>query len=344
MTQAAPSTGVTADPMSTSRSSRTDALLRIEDLRVTIPTRRGEVYAVRNASFQVGRGEKIAILGESGSGKSLTVTSIIGLQPPTAQVSGRAVLDGDEVDLSDRRAVHGTLLRDMSIVFQDSLSSLNPTQRIGTQLLEVLLVRGQRGKEAWTRCVDMLRYVGVSEQERRMRNYPHELSGGMRQRVMIAMALLAEPKLLIADEPTTALDTTIQAQVIDLIQRIQTETSMSLIMITHDVALAAEVCDRALVMYGGYVVEDVPMSELASDDRHPYTKALLSAMPTLDADRDHALTSIKGEPPSATTVFEGCPFAPRCAEVVDGCRTELPSLVEIRPGTLVRCRERTGVS
>lgn len=323
-------------------SSADETLLAVENLRVTIPTRRGEVYAVRDASFRVSRGEKIAILGESGSGKSITVTSLIGLQPPTAAVSGTATLDGTTVDLADARAVRNLLLRDMSIVFQDSQSSLNPTQRVGAQLLEALLVRGVRGKEAWSRCVDMLKYVGVSEQERRMRNYPHELSGGMRQRVMIAMALLAEPKVLIADEPTTALDTTIQAQVIDLIQRIQSETSMSLIMITHDVALAAEVCDRAVVMYGGYIVEDVPMSALTSDERHPYTKALLSAMPTLDADRSAALTSIKGEPPSATAVFDGCPFAARCAEVIDDCRHRMPSVRELESGGRIRCLVRTG--
>ena len=319
-----------------------DPLLSVDRVRVTIPTRRGEVYAVREASFRVARGEKIAILGESGSGKSLTVNSIVGLQPPTAEVAGSVTLDGTTVDLTDAKAVRNHLLRNMSLVFQDSQSSLNPTQRIGTQLLEVLLVRGVRGKSAWTRCVEMLNYVGVSEQQRRMRNYPHELSGGMRQRVMIAMALLAEPKVLIADEPTTALDTTIQAQVIDLIQRIQAETSMSLIMITHDVALAAEVCDRAVVMYGGYVVEDVPVASLASGDRHPYTQALLSAMPTLDADRDAVLSSIKGEPPSATTVFAGCPFAARCSEAVDECRDGLPPIREIESGHHTRCLLRGG--
>ncbi|MFN3257963.1 MAG: ABC transporter ATP-binding protein [Ilumatobacter sp.] len=315
-------------------------MLSVDDLRVTIPTRRGEVYAVRDASFTVAQGEKVAILGESGSGKSMTVTSLIGLQPPNAVVSGRVNLDGVEVDISNRTAVRRHLLSDMSIVFQDSQSSLNPTQRIGEQLEEVLEVRGVSGRRAWERCLEMLKFVGVSEQERRMRNYPHELSGGMRQRVMIAIALLAEPKVLIADEPTTALDTTIQAQVIDLIQRIQAETEMSLIMITHDVALAAEVCDRAVVMYGGYVVEDVPMSMLTGGDRHPYTKALLSAMPTLDAERAVALTSIKGEPPSATTRFAGCPFAERCYEVINDCREGLPAIREIRPRVHARCIRR----
>lgn len=312
-------------------------LLKVEGLKVSIPTRRGEVMAVRDVSFEVGRGEKVAILGESGSGKSMTVTSVIGLQTNTANVSGRAELDGVSVDLSSTRQVNDHLRRDISIVFQDSLSSLNPTQKIGTQLLEVLLLRSTRGKKAWERCVQTLKYVGVSDQERRMRSYPHQLSGGMRQRVMIAMALLADPKLLIADEPTTALDTTIEAQVIDLIQRIQKETGMSLVMITHDVALAAEFCDRALVMYGGYVVEDVPMSDLGGPSAHPYTKALLSAMPTLDADRATALTSIPGEPPSAMSTFAGCPFVARCSEVTEACHQGLPELRRVALRHQVRC-------
>jgi oligopeptide/dipeptide ABC transporter ATP-binding protein len=229
------------------------------------------------------------------------------------------------------------VLRESGVVFQDSLSSLNPIATIGAQLVERLTLRGWRKAAAWEAAATTLRHVGVADSEARMRAYPHELSGGMRQRVMITMALLAKPSLLVADEPTTALDATVQAQVIDLIRDVQAETGMSLMLITHDLAMAAEVCDRAVVMYAGYVVEDAPMAEILRRPRHPYAEALLGAMPRLDMRGDTPLDTIEGEPASPLGRFDGCPFMPRCRYATDACAAGVPALADIAADRRARC-------
>ena len=228
------------------------------------------------------------------------------------------------------------------VVFQDSLSALNPVIRIGDQLVERLTLRGWDRRKAADEAVRVLSYVGVPDPAARMKAYPHELSGGMRQRVMICMALLTKPSLLVADEPTTALDTTVQAQVIDLIRSIQDETGMALLLITHDIALAAEVCNRAIVMYAGYIVESGPIDDIIERPRHPYTRALLQAMPRLDSPRDQPLEAIRGEPPSAQQVFTHCPFKARCPEAIASCDNGVPDLVELGAARAVRCIRHDG--
>jgi oligopeptide transport system ATP-binding protein len=315
--------------------SSSDILLQLRDLNVRIPSGRGDIHAVRNVSFQIARGERVAILGESGSGKTVTALTLLGLKPPNAIARGSLYFDGRLTRFEDDRA--STVRPAAGIVFQDSLSSLNPIARIGTQLVEMLTLKGWAKKAAFVEATRMLGRVGVPDAQARMQAYPHELSGGMRQRVMITMALLSRPKLLVADEPTTALDTTVQAQVIDLIRSLQQETQMGLLLITHDLAMAAEVCDRAIVMYGGYVVEDLPMAQLLRAARHPYTRALLKAMPRLDSPRHLHLDAIDGEPPSPRTVFTACPFMPRCDYAGDDCARGVPELETPSADHKVRC-------
>lgn len=312
-------------------------LIQVRNLRVSFPHELGDVQAVRDVSFDVAQGERVAILGESGSGKTISVLSILGLQPANVKVSGAMTFQGNTVDLANHAEIVRTIRHSTGIVFQDSLTSLNPIARVGTQLVEALTLRGWKRGLAFAEAIRMLGQVGISDAEARMRAYPHELSGGMRQRVMITMALLAKPSLLIADEPTTALDVTIQAQVIDLIRSVQAANKMGLILITHDLALAAEVCDRALVMYAGYVVEDVPMSELLRRPRHPYARALLRAIPRLDRPRTLPLQAIDGEPPSPRQHFAGCPFAPRCDEADSACSAGMPPVESVSSTHAVRC-------
>jgi oligopeptide/dipeptide ABC transporter ATP-binding protein len=312
-------------------------LLDVRDLRVVIPSRLGDVQAVRNVSFRIERGERVAILGESGCGKTMTALSLLGLQPSHARISGTIAFDGHELDPSAAQDIERTIRKRTGIVFQDSLSSLNPVARIGTQLMETLLLRGVPRAQADEQAVRMLAHVGMPDPEARMRNFPHELSGGMRQRVMISMALLARPALLVADEPTTALDMTVQAQVVDLIRTVQTETGMALLLITHDLAMAAELCDRAVVMYAGYVVEDLPMRRLLRGPSHPYARALLGAMPRLDTPRDARLQSIDGELPSARESFVACPFLPRCGLAADQCARGVPPVDRMADAHSVRC-------
>jgi peptide/nickel transport system ATP-binding protein len=312
-------------------------LLQVRDLRVTLPTARGDVHAVREASFAIEAGERVAVLGESGSGKTMTALSLLGLQPPTARVSGEVGFAGRRIDLAAGPDAARPVLEGAGVIFQDSSSSLNPIVRVGTQLAERLTLRGWSDRAARAEAVRVLRHVGVPDAEARMAAYPHQLSGGMRQRVMITMALLAKPALLIADEPTTALDTTVQAQVIDLIRAVQAETGMGLMLITHDLAMAAEVCDRAIVMYAGYVVEDVPMPVLLRRPGHPYSEALLGAMPRLDGSRDVPLASIEGDPASALDRYASCPFLPRCRYADADCGVRVPAMAALGEGHQARC-------
>ena len=323
-------------PVTDQISRNAEPLLQVRNLSVSIPRFGSTVHAVRDVSLKIGKGERVAILGESGSGKTMTALTLVGLQPSHARLAGTVTLADRTFGLAEPGyGVHAR--RHAAVVFQDSLSALNPIARIGTQLMEVLVLRGRSKRAAHEEAVMTLDKVGVPDARRRMDSYPHELSGGMRQRVMICMALLAKPSLLIADEPTTALDTTVQAQVIDLILELQAETNMGMMLITHDLAMAAEVCDRAVLMYAGYVVEDLPMADLRDLTRHPYTRALHGAMPRLNQPRDQELEAIDGEPPPGTTLFDACPFLPRCRSADDACRNGVPPLEKVGEAHHVRC-------
>ena len=304
-----------------------DPVLVVEGLTVTFPTGDGSIAPVRGISFSIGNGERIAIVGESGSGKSLTALSLAQLvpHPGTVRADRLEFVGRDLSDGSDPDNVVGT---SMAMVFQDTSTSLNPALRIGTQLSEVAEVHGGlRRTEARRRAVDRLREVRLSGPERRLRQFPHELSGGMRQRVMIAVGLMGEPRLIVADEPTSALDVTVQQQILRLLKDIGDDTGASCLLITHDIAVATEMCDRILVMYAGRIVEDIDASRLWEGPTHPYTRALLAAVPDMDTDRDVELASIPGRPPDPADLPTGCAFAPRCAFATDKCREDAPPLL-----------------
>jgi oligopeptide transport system ATP-binding protein len=302
-------------------------LLDVKNLKTQFRTREGAVKAVNGVSFQLAEGEAIGIVGESGSGKSVTSLSIMRLlpMPPAEIVDGEVLFQGrDLLDLSEAemRKVRGGQI---AMIFQDPISSLNPVMRIDAQLLEPLrLHRGLRGGEARRRARELMEAVGIPDAARRMRGYPHQFSGGMRQRVMIAIALAGDPKLLIADEPTTALDVTIQAQILELIGRLRRDLNTSVILITHDLGVVAGLADRILVMYAGHIAETAPTTELFANPRHPYTLGLLGSVPRLDAVRGSELVTIPGSPPDLLHPPQGCPFQPRCPFRIDKCKTYPP--------------------
>jgi oligopeptide/dipeptide ABC transporter ATP-binding protein len=303
-------------------------LLEVEDLRVHFPTREGLVKAVDGVSFSVSRGETLGVVGESGSGKSVTMLTVMGLVTRReARISGRAVFDG--VDLLElegdaMRKIRGSRI---GMIFQDPLTALNPVHKVGNQIAEVLRVhRGTAKREALEESVGLLEQVGIPRPRERAGQYPHEYSGGMRQRAMIAMALALQPDLLIADEPTTALDVTVQAQILELIRRIQDELGTAVLLITHDLGVVAEYCDRISVMYAGRVVEQGSDRDVFYHPRHPYTWGLLQSIARIDQDRDTPLRPIEGQPPSLIHVPSGCAFHPRCPHAMDVCRTEVPAL------------------
>jgi oligopeptide transport system ATP-binding protein len=304
-------------------------LLDVNNLTTRFKTKEGYVKAVNGVSFQIDQGEAIGIVGESGSGKSVTSLSIMRLLPtPPAEITDGSVLfdDKDLVDLneSEMRQVRGGKI---AMIFQDPISSLNPVLNIESQVLEPLQLHlGLRGQEARNRVRELMEAVGIPDAARRMRDYPHQFSGGMRQRVMIAIAIAANPKLLIADEPTTALDVTVQAQILELIARLRRDLNTAVILITHDLGVVAGVTDRILVMYAGHIAERAPTEELFADPRHPYTLGLLGAVPRLDAVRGSELVTIPGSPPDLLHPPEGCPFQPRCPFKIDKCKTYPPDL------------------
>jgi peptide/nickel transport system ATP-binding protein len=320
-------------------------LLEVEDLKTYFFTRDGVVRAVDGVSFSVARGETLAIVGESGCGKSVTSLSILRLiaTPPGRTVGGRVLFEGrDLLQLSEpaMRKVRGDAI---SMIFQEPMTSLNPVLTIGQQIAEVLtLHRGLSAEAAMRRSVEMLQLVRMPEPERRIAQYPHQLSGGMRQRVMIAMALACEPRLLIADEPTTALDVTIQAQILDLMRELKERTGAAVMLITHDLGVVAEMAQRVVVMYAGRKVEEAPVVELFARPRHPYTRGLLDSIPKLETRRGGAVTrlsEIAGTVPSLSEPIVGCAFAPRCAYATLRCKNEYPPLEEKAPGHLVACWE-----
>jgi peptide/nickel transport system ATP-binding protein len=311
-------------------------LLEVDNLQVRLFDRTGPVVAVRGVSLSVRRGEVVALVGESGCGKSVTALSLLRLLPDTAQVSGSIRLDGHDVlDLGPEqlRSIRGG---EVAMVFQEPMTSLNPAFSVGYQIAEVLqLHQGLRGPEARARSLELLRMVGIGAAEKRLGSFPHELSGGMRQRVMIAMALAGEPKLLILDEPTTALDVTTQAQILDIVRDLRTASGMAILLITHDLGVVADLADRVVVMYAGAKVEEADVYDLFRAPRHPYAAGLLGALPGSALTRREAgllrLAEIPGIVPVLRAPLESCAFAPRCRSATDQCRTQPPLLERCGP-------------
>ena len=313
-------------------------LLSVRNLCTDFPVKRGIVHAVEDVSFDVDAGEILAIVGESGSGKSVTSLSIMGLLGEPGHVaSGEVKFEGkDLVGLSEKdyRQLRGN---DMAMIFQEPMTSLNPVYRVGKQIVEAIRTHENVSKkEARERAIDMLRKVGIPSPEKRIDDYPHQMSGGMRQRVMIAMALSCNPKLLIADEPTTALDVTIQAQILDLLRRLRDDTGMAVLLITHDLGVVSETADRVVVMYCGQVVEEAEVRTLFDHPMHPYTLGLLKSIPRLEDDDSKRLYMIKGMVPNPLEMPPGCHFSDRCDSCMDICREKIPNLVDI-DGHKVRC-------
>ena len=320
------------------------ALLEVQDLLIHFPTQDGLVKAVDGVSFSLERGRTLGIVGESGSGKSVTSLGIMGLhQGSQAQISGHIRLDGEDLVTASPARVRELRGDKMAMIFQDPLSALHPYYTVGNQIIEAYRVHNKVSKQvARKHAVDLLGRVGIPTPESRVDDYPHQFSGGMRQRAMIAMALSCDPELLIADEPTTALDVTVQAQILDLISDLQSEFGSAVIMITHDLGVVAELADDILVMYAGRVAEYGSAADIFGRPDHPYTWGLLSSMPRLDRAKTSRLVPIPGTPPSLISVPSGCPFHPRCryTELVDGrrCETEVPPLREVvTPGHAAAC-------
>jgi peptide/nickel transport system ATP-binding protein len=319
-----------------------DSLLEIDDLRVGFATDEGLVQAVDGVSFEVNRGEIVAVVGESGSGKSVTGMTLMGLtRGPNARIAGSAKLDGQELTSASNEELRKIRGNDISMIFQDPISSLNPVYRVGWQIVEQIRTHHPEVSkaDAMAQAVTLMERVGVPRAAERLRSYPHEFSGGMRQRVMIAMALSCSPKLLIADEPTTALDVTIQAQILDELRQLREETNAGIILVTHDLAVVADIADRVVVMYSGRVVEQGTLDELFYDPQHPYTWGLLGSITRIDRDRGTRLPAIAGSPPSLLAPPTGCHFNPRCPHMFAKCK-EVPTLesrIADAPGHRDRC-------
>ncbi len=317
------------------------ALLTVKDLKVSFNTEDGVVHAVEGVSYEVEPGKTLGIVGESGSGKTVGTLTIMGLtRAANTQISGQAIFDGEDLLSASEQQMRAIRGDEIAMIFQDPLSSLHPFFTIGAQLVEAIQVHNKVSKAAArTRSAELLTMVGLSDARDRLSSYPHEFSGGMRQRVMIAMALANEPRLLIADEPTTALDVTVQAQILELIAELQAETGTAMIIITHDLGVVAEVADEIAVMYAGRIVEQASAAELFANPQHPYTRGLLASIPRLDRDRSSGLDPIAGRPPSLIAPPSGCAFHPRCPRAFDRCPAELPPLEPVAAGSkhLVAC-------
>jgi len=321
-------------------SNSVQTVLEVEQLKTIFNTRDGEVHAVNGVSFSLATGELLGVVGESGSGKSVTMMSLLKLlpSPPAELVSGSIHFEGrDVLNMSDEemRELRGG---DIGFIFQDPMTSLNPVFTVGFQLIEVLREHLHLSKkQARVRAAELLDLVGIPSPDQRLNDYPHQFSGGMRQRVMIAMALACEPKILIADEPTTALDVTIQAQILELVRKLRRELGMGIIWITHDLGVLAGIADRIVVMYGGEIVEHAPVHDLFERPAHPYTRALLATMPSVDGSRSERLLSISGQPPNLAKHPTSCSFAPRCEHSFDRCQQQNPAIKDIGNDHEVAC-------
>jgi oligopeptide/dipeptide ABC transporter ATP-binding protein len=313
-------------------------VLEVADLHVTFRTRLGTVYAVQGVSFAVEAGRTLAVIGESGSGKTVSARAIMGLLPHTADVSGSIRFQGEEVVGRSEQEMRDYRGRNVAMVFQNPERSLNPTMRVGTQIVEAIRTHVPVDRrQAHNRAIELLTMVRIPAPERRFHEYPHQLSGGMRQRVVIAIALACGPAVLIADEATTALDVTTQAQIMDLLLDLQQETGTALLMISHDMGLAASYAEDVVVMYAGKIVERAPALDLFADVRMPYTRALLEAIPRIELEPHVLLPVVGGRPPDMSVIAAGCPFAPRCPGVQQDCREQAPPLREYEPGRWWAC-------
>ena len=319
--------------------SEVPVILDVKDLRTEFETQDGIVHAVNGITYHIHEGETLGIVGESGCGKSVSVLSVMRLLPkPPASVHGDGIYfygkDLLKLSKDEMQHIRGSQI---AMIFQDPMTSLNPVHTVGFQLMEPLrLHMGMSKQDARKRAAELLELVGIPEADSRLDDYPHQFSGGMRQRVMIAMGLACNPSLLIADEPTTALDVTIQAQIVELVKQLRDKLGMSLIWITHDLGIIAGLADRVLVMYAGFIVEEAEVDELYGNPRHPYTKALLRSLPRMDGSVGEELESIEGLPPDLIALPRGCPFAARCTYTVEKCK-ENPPLLEIAPGHKIAC-------
>lgn len=313
-------------------------LLQVENLVTSFRTADGKLSAVRGVSFSVDKGETLCIVGESGCGKSITALSLMGLLPSNGEISeGAITFEGENITKATKEQLRRLRGNKMSMVFQEPMTALNPVFTIGFQLKEPLMIhKGLSKKEADIQGIQLLKQVGIPYPEKRMKQYPHELSGGMRQRVMIAIALACRPTLLIADEPTTALDVTIQAQILDLIDDLKKELGMGVIMVTHDMGVVAEVADRVMVMYAGEKIEEGDVESIFSNPRHPYTRGLLNSVPNVD-NEDYILSSIPGTLPNLSEEITGCRFNARCEFATEKCRTQSPTEFSVKEGHTVRC-------
>lgn len=308
-----------------------EKLLEIQDERLSFFTPAGEVKALNGVSFSMDAGDVLGIVGESGSGKSVTAYSIMGLTAyPGKLIGGTIRFNGHQIDTMTEKEFRQIRGNEVSIIFQDPMTSLNPVYTIGNQITEVIrLHTGKSKQEANARAKELLELVGINEPEKRLKQYPHELSGGMRQRVMIAIALACEPKLLIADEPTTALDVTIQAQILELMQELREKLGMSIIMITHDLGVVASMCEKIAVMYAGHIVEYGTADEIFYQPKHEYTKGLIKSIPKLNVEQTQRLVPIEGQPVDLLNPPAGCPFAPRCEKCMKICLREMPPKTEL---------------
>ncbi|ENG5981928.1 ATP-binding cassette domain-containing protein [Vibrio alginolyticus] len=312
-------------------------MLSIENMNVRFDTPDGQVQAVSNLSYSIKAGETLGIVGESGSGKSQSVFALMGLTADNGAVSGSAMFHGDDLLAMSKKQLNRIRAEKIGMIFQDPMTSLNPFMKIGKQLCEVLMIhKGMSRKQAKIESIHMLDAVRIPSPETRMNQYPHELSGGMRQRIMIAMALLCKPELLIADEPTTALDVTVQAQILTLLRDLQQEFNTAILLITHDMGVVAEMCDRVLVMYGGQKMEQSDTETLFAQPAHPYTQGLLKAIPSITEDMPR-LPTISGNPPSALINHQGCPFRERCEHRETRCQYETPRFSPLNTSQSIAC-------
>lgn len=321
------------------KMSQPEVLLEIKDLCVEFQTVEGTVHAVNHLNYKLHKGEKLGIVGESGSGKSVSSLGMLQLIPnPPGRITGGEILyKGQDLVKASEKEMQKIRGNEISMIFQEPMTSLNPIIKCGKQIAESLMLHwGMKKKEAMEEAVHMMQSVGIADSELRAHEYPHQMSGGMRQRVMIAMALACQPKILIADEPTTALDVTIQAQILDLIRKLNGRLGTSVIFITHDLGVVSELCDTVIVMYTGHIVEQAPAAELFAEPKHPYTRGLMDAVPKITKERN-PLKTIEGMVPNPTERIEGCSFSPRCPYATDQCRREAPPMKQISDTRQVRC-------